>query len=77
MNKIRYMYILKFIILALEECDDPYDLPLDVDSFNDMVIQYGKRSSVTDEEVNHVLRTPLSKMFFKDLKYTISTIRRI
>ena len=67
MNKIRYMYILKFIMLALEECSlDPYDLPLDVDSFSDMVMQYGKRSSVTDEEVNDVLKTPLSRMFFKE-----------
>jgi len=67
MNKIRYMYILKFIMLALDECDlDPYDLPADVDSFSDMVIQYGKRSSVTYEEVKFVMQTPLSKMFFED-----------
>jgi len=67
MNKIRYMYILRFIIIALDECNlDPYDLPADVDSFSDIVKQYGKRSSVTYEEVKFVMLTPLSKMFFRE-----------
>jgi len=67
MNKIRYMYILRFIIIALDECNlDPYDLPADVDSFSDIVNQYGKRSSVTYEEVKFVMLTPLSKMFFRE-----------
>jgi len=65
-KKIRYMHILRLIILALDECSlDPYDLPADVNSFNAIVVQYGKRSLVDEDEVNYVLKTSLSKMFFK------------
>jgi len=78
MKKSRYMVVLKMITLALDEVGfDPYNIQknsdsfINGDSFINIVKQYGKRYSVTDEEVQYVINTPLKEIFLEgEIKMT-------
>ena len=56
-----YTYIITLIVLAVTECEfNIRNLPKDVNTFNELVMQYGRKSKVTEKEVNMVFENSIS-----------------
>lgn len=66
MERIRYLYTLKMIVLALDEITHFWTVPADYHEFLDLVKQYGLRAEITDEEIEYVMNGSIKKAFYNE-----------